>query len=118
MNVEGYKYMKLPLSLNLFKNIFKLDETKNGSVITFSSINRALVAYLKLNDLKHYKDKIIWVSVLKTPNHPFKYMPTVFRSKFNPRETLGLEKVKQFSRRERHAFLYFVKSKDKNLLLG
>ena len=70
--------MKLPLTLNLFKSLFKLDRNKNRPFITFSSINGAMVVYPELNDLKEYKDKIIWVIVPKTPGHPFKYMPPVF----------------------------------------
>ena len=74
-----------------------------------------MVAFPELNDLKEYKDKSIWVRVPKTPSHPFRYMPPVFWSKFNAKETLGLDKVLHLSRRERHTFLYFVKPKNKNL---
>ena len=112
------EYMKLPLTLNLFKSLFKLDENKNTSFITFSSINGAMLVYPGLDDLKEYKDKIIWVRVPKTLGHPFRYMPPVFWSKFNARETLGLDGFLHLSRRERHAFFYFVKSKDKNLPSG
>ena len=112
------KYMKLPLTLNLFKSLFKLDENKNKPFITFSSINGAMVVYLELNDLKEYKDKIIWVRVPKTRGQPFRCMPPVFWSKFKTRETLGLDEILHLSRRERHAFLYFIKSKDKNLPSG
>ena len=109
------KYMKLPLTLNLFKSLFKLDENKNKPFITFSSINGAMVVYPELNDLKEYNDKIIRVKVPKTPSHPFRYMPPVFWSKFKARETFGLDEILHLSRRERHAFLYFVKPKDRNL---
>ena len=88
---------------------------KTGPSSHFPQLMGAIVVYLELNDLKYYKDKIIWVRVPKTPGHPFKYMPPVFWSKFIARETLGLEEVKQLSRRERHTFLYFVKPKNKNL---
>ena len=109
------EYMKLPLTLKLFKSLFKLDENKNKPFITFSSINRAMVVYPELNDLKEYKDKIIWVRVPKTLGHPFKYMPPVFWRKIKTKETLGLDEIFHLSRRERHAFLYFIKPKDKNL---
>lgn len=111
------EYMNLPLTLNLFKSLFELNET-NMPFITFSSINGAMLVYPEFNVLKEYKDKIIWVTVPKIPGHPFRFMPPVFWSKFNARETLGLEEVKHLSRRERHAFLYFVKPKDKNLPFG
>ena len=100
------EYMKLSLTLNLFKSLFKLDENKNKPFITFSSINGAMVVYTELNDLKEYKDKIIWVRVPKTPGHPFRYMPPVFWSKFKTRETLGLDEIQHLSRRERHAFIF------------
>ena len=51
------EYMKLLLTFNLFKSFFKLDENKNKPLITFSSINGAMVVYPELNDLKEYKDK-------------------------------------------------------------
>ena len=72
------EYMQLPLTLNLLKSLFKLDENKNKPFITFSSINGAMVVYPKLNDLKEYKGKIIWVRVPKMPGHPFRYMPPIF----------------------------------------
>lgn len=81
-----YEYMKMPMSLKLCKSLFKLDETKKSPFITFSSINGSMVAYLDLNDLNDYKDKIIWFRVP------------------NPREVFGIEQVLDFSRRERHAF--------------
>ena len=109
------EYMKLPLTLNLFKSVFKLDENKNMTFITFSSIKGTIVVYPELNDLKEYKDKIIWVRVPKTPGHPFRYMPSIFCRKFNARETLGLDETLHLSRRGTHGFLYFVKPKDKNL---
>ena len=59
-------------------SLSKLDENKNKPFITFSSIKGAMVVYPELNDLKDYKDKIIWVRVPKTPSHPFRYMPPVF----------------------------------------
>ena len=68
------KYMKLPLTLNLFKSLFKIYENKNKPFITFSSKNRAMVVHPELNGLKEYKDKIIWVRVPKTPGHPFRYI--------------------------------------------
>ena len=89
--------MKLPLTLSLFKSLFKLDENKNRPCITFSSINGAIVVYPELNDLKEYKHKIFWVRVPKTPGHPFRYMPPVFWSKFNARETLVLNEVMHLS---------------------
>ena len=112
------EYMKLPLSLNLFKSVFKLDENKNKPFITFSSINRAMVVYPELNDLKEYKDKIIWVRVPKTLGHPFRYMSPVFQSNFKTRETLGLDEILYLSRRERHPFLYYIKTEDKNMHSG
>ena len=54
-----YEYMKLPLTLNLFKSLLKLDENKNKPFITFSSINGAMVIYPEFNDLKECKEKII-----------------------------------------------------------
>ena len=89
--------MKLFLTLNLFKSLFKLDENKNKPFITFSSINGAMVVYPEFNDLKEYKDKIIWVRVRKTPGHPFRYMPPVFWSKFKARETLELDEILHLS---------------------
>ena len=67
--------MKLSLTISLFKSLFKLYETKNRLFITFSSINKAMVVYSELNNLKDYKDKTIWVRVPKTLGHPFRYMP-------------------------------------------
>ena len=96
--------MKLPLTINLFKSLFKLDENKNKPFITFSSINGVMVLYLELNDLKEYKDEIIWVRVPKSPDHPFRYIPPAFWSKFKTRETLGLDVIHHLSRRERHTF--------------
>ena len=83
--------------------------------MTFSSINGSVVVYPELNDLKHYKDKIIWVMVTKSPSHPFRYMPPVFWSKYNARETHNIDEVLHFSKRESHAFFYFVRPKDRNL---
>ena len=100
------EYMKLPLTLNLFKSLFKFDEKKYKPFITFSLINGAMVVYLELNDLKEYKDKIIWVRVLKILGHPFIYMPSIFWSKCNAKETLVMEEVKHLSRSERHAFFF------------
>ena len=110
--------MKLPMTLRLFKSLFKLDDSKNKPFITFSSINGSVVVYPKLNNHKNYKDKIIWVRIPKYPGHPFRYMPPVFWSKYNARETYSLDEVLHFSRRERHAFFYFVRTKDKNLPTG
>ena len=72
------EYMKLPLTLNLFKSPFKLDKNKNRPFINFPSINGATVVNPNFNDLKEYKDKVIWVRVPKTPDDLFRYMPPVF----------------------------------------
>ena len=61
------EYMKLSMTLRLFKSLFKLDDLKNKPFITFSSINGSMVIYPELNDLKNYEDKIIWVRVPKSP---------------------------------------------------
>lgn len=53
------EYMKLPMTLRLFKSLFKLGESKNRPFVTFTSINGSMVAYQELNDLEEYKDKII-----------------------------------------------------------
>ena len=55
-----YEYMRLTLTPYLFKSLFKLDENKNKPFIIFSSINGAMSVYPDFNDLKEYKDKIIW----------------------------------------------------------
>ena len=65
------EYMKLPLTLNLFKSLFKADFSKNKHFYTFVPINRTLLVYLELNDLKRYKNKAIWVRVPKAPKHPY-----------------------------------------------
>jgi hypothetical protein len=110
--------MKLPMTLRLFKSLFKLDEAKNKPFVTFSSINGSMVSFPELNDLKWYKDKIIWVRIPKTPGHPHRYMPLVFWSKPNARETYSLKQIMHFTRRERHAFFYFVRLPKQNLPTG
>ena len=39
------EYMKFPMTLRLFKSLFKLDDSKNKPFITFSSINGSMVVY-------------------------------------------------------------------------
>lgn len=77
------------MTLRLFQSLFKLEISKNSPFVTFSSIN-----YPELNDLKDYKDRIIWVRVPKTPSHPYRFMPLVFWSKPNPRETYNIDQEK------------------------
>lgn len=106
------------MTLRLFKSLFQLDVRRNAPFITFSSINGSMVSYPELNDLKDYKDRLIWVRVPKTPGHPYRYMPPVFWSKPNRRETYDLDRVLTFSRRERHAFVCFCRPSGSRLPTG
>ena len=60
-----------------FQSLFKGDAFRNKPFITFVSIHNTLAVFLKLNDLRDYKNVIIWVRVPKTPNHPDRYIPLV-----------------------------------------
>lgn len=102
--------MKLPMTLRLWRSLYKLDLSRKEAFVSFTSINGSTVCYPELNDLKNYGDKTVWVRVPKAPGHPFRYLPPVFWSKPFVGTTYSPKQVMQFFRRERHAFCYFTKS--------
>ena len=112
------EYMKLPLTLNLFKSVFKLDENKNMTFITFSSIKGTIVVYPELNDLKEYKDKIIQVRVPKTPGHPFRYMPLSFGANSMPKRLQVWMKFFIFLEEKDRFFCTLLNQRTRIYLLG
>ena len=102
-----YEYMGYPLTLDLFRSLFKIEQGGNKSYYLAKVVNGATVVVPDLSDLKYYFDKTVWVRVPLTVDHPYQYNLPIYCTTPVLHPLLTMDEVRELSRLERYAFLHF-----------
>ena len=99
--------MGYPLTLDLFRSLFKIEQGGNKSYYLAKVVNGATVVVPDLSDLKYYFDKTVWVRVPLTVDHPYQYNLPIYCTTPVLHPLLTMDEVRELSRLERYAFLHF-----------
>ena len=99
------EYMGYPLTLDLFRLLFKIEQGGNNPY--YSASKWAIVVVPYVSHLKYYFNRTVWVKVPLTVDHPYRYNPPIYWTTPVLHPPLTMDEVRDLSRLKRYAFLHF-----------
>ena len=99
--------MGYPLTLDLFKSLFKIEQGGNKPYYSAKVVNGVTVVVPDLSDLKYYFVRTVWVRVPLTTDHPYHYNPPVYWTTPVLHSHLTMDEVRKLTHLKRYAFLHF-----------
>ena len=98
------EFIGYPLTLDLFRSLFKIEQGSNKSYYSTKVVNGATVVVPDLSNF--YFDRTVWVRVPLTTNHPYRCNPSVYWTTPVLHLPLTMDEVRKLIRLERYAFLH------------